>query len=142
MEKDFKCSRFGRELPLFGYRVMQSLQADENEFTTLFFAKSNIYYRIAMAVKKIHIGNMIRAELVRQGRTMTWFSEAIHSDRSNAYKMLKRESIDLAVLMNISELLHYDFLKECSAMLDFGPKNAEKELQSSSSIINVVHFAT
>ena len=75
---------------------------------------------------KIHIGNMIKAELTRQGRTMTWFAEAIHSDRSNTYKMLKRESIDLALLMYISELLHYDFLRECSEALDFGPENAPK----------------
>ncbi len=74
---------------------------------------------------KVHIGNMIRAELTRQGRTMTWFADAIHSDRSNTYKMLKRESIDLALLMYISELLHYDFLRECSKMLHFGPENEQ-----------------
>ncbi len=72
---------------------------------------------------KVHIGDMIRAKLKEQGRTMTWFAEAIHSDRSNTYKMLKRESIDLALLMNISELLHYDFLKECSQALNFEPEN-------------------
>ena len=72
---------------------------------------------------KVHIGNMIKAELTRQGRSMTWFAEAIHSDRSNTYKMLKRESIDLVLLMQISELLHYDFLYECSQVLDFGPEN-------------------
>lgn len=72
---------------------------------------------------KIHIGSMIRAELARQGRSMTWFAEAIHSDRSNTYKMLKRESIDMALLMHISELLNYDFLKDCSKALDFEPEN-------------------
>ena len=79
---------------------------------------------------KIHIGNMIKAELARQGRTMTWFAEAIHSDRSNTYKMLKRESIDLALLMYISELLHYDFLHECSKALDFGPENEHNNLEN------------
>ena len=79
---------------------------------------------------KVHIGNMIKAELTRQGRTMTWFAEAIHSDRSNTYKMLKRESIDLALLMNISELLHYDFLHECSKALCFGPENEQKILEN------------
>ena len=39
---------------------------------------------------KIHIGNMIRCQLKEQGRSMTWFANAIHSDRSNAYKMLNR----------------------------------------------------
>ena len=79
---------------------------------------------------KIHIGNMIKAELTRQGRTMTWFAEAIHSDRSNTYKMLKRESIDLALLMYISELLHYDFLRECSDALSFGPENEQKHQET------------
>ena len=69
---------------------------------------------------------MIKAELKRQGRSMTWFAEAIHSDRSNTYKMLKRSSIDLALLMTISELLHYDFLLDCSKVLHFGPENAHK----------------
>ena len=73
---------------------------------------------------------MIKAELARQGRTMTWFANAIHSDRSNAYKMLKRESIDLVLLMNISELLHYDFLLECSRMLHFGPENGQNSTEN------------
>lgn len=76
--------------------------------------------------QKVHIGNMIKAELTRQGRSVTWFANAIHSDRSNTYKMLKRASIDLSLLMNISELLHYDFLLDCSATLDFSPENAPK----------------
>ena len=54
---------------------------------------------------------------------MTWFADAIHSDRSNTYKMLKRDSIDLALLMTISELLNYDFLKDCSEALNFEPEN-------------------
>lgn len=81
---------------------------------------------------KVHIGNMIKAELTRQGRSMTWFAEAIHSDRSNTYKMLKRASIDLSLLMSISELLHYDFLLDCSAALNFGPENAHKKQESKS----------
>ena len=70
-----------------------------------------------------HIGNMIRAQLKEQGRSMTWFADAIHADRSNVYKMLKRETIDLVLLMKISELLNYDFLHDCSAALTFEPKN-------------------
>ena len=72
---------------------------------------------------KIHIGNLIRAKLKEQGRSMTWFADAIHSDRSNTYKMLKRESMDVALLMKISELLNYDFLKDCSEALSFEPEN-------------------
>ena len=70
-----------------------------------------------------HIGNMIQAQLKEQGRTMTWFADAIHCDRSNVYKMLRRETIDLILLMKISELLNYDFLHDCSNALAFEPKN-------------------
>ena len=53
---------------------------------------------------------------------MTWFANAIHYDRSNVYKMLKHETIDLVLLMRISELLNYDFLHDCSNALTFEVK--------------------
>lgn len=102
---------------------MLNLQADEDGFTAILYA---MVQKQGMAKTKVHIGNMIRRKLKEQGRSVTWFASAIHSDRSNTYKMLKRESIDLALLMYISELLHYDFLRECSEALDFGPENAPK----------------
>lgn len=73
-----------------------------------------------------HIGKMIRAQLKAQGRSMAWFATAIHCDRSNAYKMLKHETIDLVLLMKISEMLNYDFLHDCSTALDFEPTNRTK----------------
>lgn len=78
-----------------------------------------------------HIGNMIQAQLKVQGRTMTWFANAIHYDRSNVYKMLKHETIDLVLLMRISELLNYDFLHDCSNALTFEVKNRQKHRQPS-----------
>ena len=69
-------------------------------------------------MKDINIGNDIREELKRQGHTVVWFAEAIHSDRSNTYKMLKKRSIDLELLMQICELLKHDFLKDYSEKLD------------------------
>lgn len=69
-------------------------------------------------MKSIHIGNMIRAELKAQGRTITWFAKAIHTDRSNVYKMLGKESIDLKLLFRISTLLHHNFLHDCSEALE------------------------
>ncbi len=62
----------------------------------------------------IHIGRMIQAELRAQGRTVTWFANAIHRERSDVYKMFKRPSVDLEMLVRISKLLHHDFLKDCS----------------------------
>lgn len=77
-------------------------------------------------MKEIHIGNMIRDRLKAEGRSMTWFAKLIHSDRSNAYKMLKKPSMDVSLLMFISEQLRYDFLKECSDKLEFDSQKVNK----------------
>lgn len=77
-------------------------------------------------MKDINIGEDIRNVLKRQGRTVAWFADAIHSDRSNTYKMLKKRSIDLKLLMEISELLQHDFLKECSEKLEIYNPNSGK----------------
>ena len=71
--------------------------------------------------EEIHIGRMIRAELRAQGRTVRWFSEAIHRDYSVVHKMLKRDSIDLAMLIRISKLLNHDFLLDVSEIMNTNP---------------------
>lgn len=76
-------------------------------------------------MKDINIGNDIREELKRQGRSVVWFADAIHTDRSNTYKLLKKKSIDLRLLMEISELLQHDFLKDCSEKLEIYGKEGK-----------------
>ncbi|MBQ7550724.1 MAG: hypothetical protein IJT04_04245 [Bacteroidales bacterium] len=65
----------------------------------------------------LHIGNMIRRELDSQGRKMEWFAAKLNCDRSNAYKILKRPNMDVALLIRISEILGHDFLEDCSRYL-------------------------
>ena len=69
-------------------------------------------------MESLHIGNMIRAELKVQGRTITWFAKAIHTDRTNVYKILSKETIDLQLLIRISKLLHHDFLQDVSKAME------------------------
>lgn len=64
-------------------------------------------------MKDIHIGNLIKQELLRQGRSVNWFAREIFCEKSNVYKMFKRDSIDLCQLMKISEVLNHNFLKDC-----------------------------
>lgn len=64
-------------------------------------------------MKDVHIGQMIQEELIRQGRTVNWFTKGIYCEKSNVYKMFKRKSIDLAQLMKVSEVLNHNFLKDC-----------------------------
>lgn len=69
-------------------------------------------------MESLHIGNMIRAELKAQGRTVTWFAKAIHTDRGNVYKILNKDTIDLQLLVRISKLLHHNFLRDYSKAID------------------------
>ena len=80
-------------------------------------------------MKDINIGEDIRKELKRQERSVVWFADAIHSDRSNTYKMLKKRSIDLALLMQISELLQHDFLKDCSEKIEISIKKVNNAIK-------------
>ena len=64
-------------------------------------------------MKEIHVGKMIHEELLSQGRTVTWFAKQICCEKSNIYKLFRRESIDLLQLMKISEVLGHNFLKDC-----------------------------
>lgn len=64
-------------------------------------------------MKDVHIGSLIHAELVRQGRTVNWLAKSIFCEKSNIYKMFKRKSVDLDQLIKISEVLNHNFLKDC-----------------------------
>lgn len=64
-------------------------------------------------MKDLHIGQMVRDEMLRQGRSVNWLAREIYCEKSNVYKLFKRQSIDLAQLMKISEVLDHNFLKDC-----------------------------
>ncbi|MBE6196891.1 MAG: XRE family transcriptional regulator [Rikenellaceae bacterium] len=59
----------------------------------------------------IHIGNLIREELRRQGRSVGWFAEKLCCDRTNVYDIFKRGSLDTALLLRISRCLQHDFFQ-------------------------------
>jgi len=58
---------------------------------------------------KIHIGSLIKTELERQERTVSWFARKLSCDRSNIYKLFKRSTIDTGLLLKVSAVLHYNF---------------------------------
>ena len=69
--------------------------------------------KIMEVMKDVHIGQLIKTELKRQGRTASWLATKIFCEKSNIYKLFRRKSIDLDQLMRISEALHHNFLKDC-----------------------------
>ena len=57
----------------------------------------------------VHIGQLIKAELERQERSVTWFAKKLYCERTNVYSIFKRESIDTDLLFRISVVLHRKF---------------------------------
>lgn len=64
-----------------------------------------------------HIGQRIRAELDRQGHTVTWLARQINCDRRNVYDIFRRATLDTQLLYTVSIALRHDFFSELSASL-------------------------
>ena len=69
------------------------------------------------------IGILIKEELEKQERSVSWFARKLACDRSNVYRLFQKESIDthllarisLNLLARISLILNRDFFSELSA---------------------------
>ncbi len=61
---------------------------------------------------EIHIGREIRLVLRRERRSAVWLAEKLHCDRTNIYKLFKKRSIDLELLMRVSLALEYNFFEK------------------------------
>ena len=58
----------------------------------------------------VHIGQLIEKELHKQERSVTWFAKQLCYERTNVYSIFKRKSIDTALLVRISQILHHNSL--------------------------------
>ena len=74
----------------------------------------------------IHIGQLIKDELERQERSVSWFARKLYCDRSNIYKIFKRSTIDTELLMRISVVLNYDFFSDYIEVLAQSKANAAR----------------
>ena len=61
---------------------------------------------------KKKIGQIIQEHVEAEKMEVTAFAKAIHKERSNAYDIFKRESIDTELLKKIGQVLHYDFFQD------------------------------
>lgn len=60
----------------------------------------------------MHIGNAIYNELKRQGRTVVWFAKTLPCDRSTAYDIFNRSTIDTEQLSRICKMLNHNFFTD------------------------------
>lgn len=66
----------------------------------------------------IHIGNLIREEMQRQGRSPAWLAKAINCQRPNVYYIYSQAAINTELLARISQALKVDFFKYLSHDLE------------------------
>jgi plasmid maintenance system antidote protein VapI len=59
--------------------------------------------------KDIHIGSIIEHRIRAKSINISEFADMLNCERSTVYAIFKRKSIDIVRLMQISELLDYDF---------------------------------
>lgn len=58
---------------------------------------------------EFHIGNKIRKQLEKDGRSIKWLAEKLYFERANIYRLLKKPYIDTDLLLRISVMLEHDF---------------------------------
>ena len=64
------------------------------------------------------IGLLIKEELEKQERSISWFARKLSCDRSNIYRLFQKDSIDTNLLARISLLLGRDFFSDLSKNLN------------------------
>lgn len=65
----------------------------------------------------IHVGSLIRVELSRQHKSVSWLAEQLGIQRPNCYRLLNASSIHTETLFLVSQVLRHDFFVEYSAQL-------------------------
>ena len=63
-------------------------------------------------MKNIHIGSILRKYMYNHGISPQWLASKIGCNRSKIYKIYEKKSIDIDLLIKISEILNYNFLDE------------------------------
>lgn len=67
--------------------------------------------------QELHIGQLIKQELVRQGRSNKWLAEQIHCNPHSISKIFQKRIMDTQQLFLISRALQYDFFAYYSTLL-------------------------
>lgn len=65
----------------------------------------------------IHIGNLIRDELRRQGHTNVWLADKMGVNIRTVNKIFLKQTMDTQQLLNISKTLETDFFSYYSRLL-------------------------
>ncbi len=73
------------------------------------FDKSKIIVQFFIGECMVDIGSLIKQEMQRQGRGVTWLAKQIGRDRTLIYRIFNNKSIDTDNLLRISVALNHNF---------------------------------
>lgn len=60
----------------------------------------------------LHIGHLVKSVFDASGLTISEFARRINCERTNVYKIFDRRTIDVELLVKISEILNHNFLTD------------------------------
>ncbi|MDR0962103.1 MAG: hypothetical protein LBM62_06055 [Mediterranea sp.] len=72
-----------------------------------------------MKRNNINVGKVVKQTLAEQGRSVSWLATKVHYSVPNMYHILGKESVEVDLLWQISELLGVDFFAYFSEELSF-----------------------
>lgn len=72
----------------------------------------------------LHIGHLIEEQLKRDERSVSWLARQIPCTRNHVYKILRKPSLDCALLLRISKAMQFNFFQYYAA--DVGDAVAER----------------
>ena len=71
-----------------------------------------------MNTNRIPIGQLVAAELERQGHSVQWLADRVCTSLQNCYKMLHATTINTDVLRSLSIALNHNFFADYAALLE------------------------
>lgn len=69
-------------------------------------------------MKNPNLGELIKAELIRQERSVVWFAGHLSCDRTNIYRIFSKSSLDTELLARISIVLGHNFFADLASIID------------------------
>lgn len=72
--------------------------------------------------KDIHIGKLVKEKFDESSLSVPEFAAALHKSRTTIYDIFSRKSMDIDLLLQISDILNYDFLRK---ICELNNKNTE-----------------
>ena len=88
-------------------KILQIFQKNSTQRDNILIIKS-----LNLRIMNKKIGQLIRERVDLQKMEITEFARLIGVERSNAYDIFKRESLDTKLLKKIGQVLDYDFFQD------------------------------